>query len=166
MIPFDTIGRCTLLCQFSEYVLGALVLLERKKHVGGVRDLVDFLDSFAKTRTQVLESLQNELKQDGISYLDELQLDQLIEKRNVLVHRLPHEPWFIAGMQRSHFTMEDELRFFLDALSRIEEVFSRRARELGIVLSRTPVSSGEQLVNFASELKKRADQIHRDRKKK
>jgi hypothetical protein len=166
MIPFDTIGRCTLLCQSTEYLLGSLLILERKKHVGGVRDIVDFLDSFSKTRVQVLESLKNELKQEGVPYLDELQLDQLIERRNILVHRLPHEPWFIAGMQQDNFTMANEFKFFLEALTKIEEIFFRRAKELEIVISREPVSSPDQLIAFASEVKTRADKILGDRKKK
>jgi hypothetical protein len=62
--------------------------------------------------------------------------------------------------------MEDQLQFFLGTFNKIEAVFHKRAEELGVVRPQGMTSSPEQLVAFASELKKRTDKIFEDRKKK
>jgi hypothetical protein len=166
MTYLANIGRCILLCQSIEYGLGLLLVLERQRRISGPKDIYTFLDTFSKTRVQVLESIRNELKNESASYLETFQLDQIIERRNRLVHRLVHDPDFLEGIGKEpKMTMDEEVDFFLTAHDRILAAIHNRARQLGIVISTENTSSPETICQFAGELKQRTDAIRGSRKK-
>jgi hypothetical protein len=62
---------------------------------------VDLHDDAGRIETDNMQQTKEQefillLPDTSEAYLDSLQLESVIERRNRLVHRLVHEPWFIA----------------------------------------------------------------------
>src|SRR3990172_3240812 len=83
------IGKCILICQGIEVMLATMILIERKQPKSAVDE---FIREFARLRLQMLGALKKELLELKVTYVDFDHLDEVIERRNWLVHRLYIDP--------------------------------------------------------------------------
>jgi hypothetical protein len=154
------IGSCLLLCQQIEVVLGTILVLERRKK------LVDdktFIEESAKIRTKVLESLKGELRNQGVTYIDFDKLDQVIERRNWLVHRLPFDRRFQAAAAENGDVFLDEVLFFQSFHDEVFDAYRKRADEIGVPRTWSK-KSDPILAAFGDAIQKRAAELKRKKK--
>jgi len=159
----QNIGRCVLACQQIEVILGTMLFLERHKKLV---DMGSAIEEMAKLRTNVLESLKNELKQEKVSYIDFTHLDQVISKRNWFTHRLSFEARFVHA-EKSGDDYSDIVKFFSEATLLYSSALFKRAKELGIGNKDFgPDHNDEYLAHFTDSVARRSDEILAARKTK
>jgi len=79
------IGKCILICQGIEVMLATMILIERKQPKSAVDE---FIREFARLRLQILGALKKELLKLKVTYAEFDHLDDVIERRNWLVHMM------------------------------------------------------------------------------
>jgi hypothetical protein len=124
------IGRSIIIAQQIEVTLGMMLMMERKERFSTINA---FMDGMAKTRLQVLESLKNELLQQGVTYVDYAKLGQIIEQRNWVAHRLIFDKRFVMiGANLSDDDFIDVVCEFYQFQKELLSAFITRASELGL----------------------------------
>lgn len=124
------IGRSVIIAQQIEVILGMMLMLERKERFSTIDA---FMEGMAKTRLQVLETLKNELRQQGVTYVDFGKLDKIIELRNWVAHRLIFDKRFVMiGTTMSDDDFLDVVRDLYQFSKELLAAFMKRASEVGL----------------------------------
>jgi len=159
-------GRCVLEAQVVEYWLSVLFLLERDKQVPRPQDIDAFIESLVAVRADCyISTLEGKLRGLGVPIDVLVDLDRVSKRRNHLAHRIVHDSGFLRalGDPSDGYTFDDDLRLFTGCRDRLEKHFHIRAAALNISVSRSPISSVDQICGFADRV---LDGIQKRRKEK
>jgi hypothetical protein len=161
------IGKCILVCQEIEMMLATMIIVERNQSLGALND---FISDFARRRLQMLGALRNELLELKVTYVDFDHLEQVIERRNWIVHRLFIDPRLLRILGGAADDFSDEVKFFTDAYFKIKAAYLSQTATVGAATCGVPTEEEEirallQLEGFASEVVARQAQIKQERKR-
>lgn len=157
------IGLSVIVCQQIEALLGTVLLLERREsfHTDDV-----FIDASAQVRTQVLEMLKNELTHLKVAYIQFAKLDEVIDRRNWMVHRLVFDQRFNAACaEDSPDNFLEDLLLFRTFYLMTYDAYRRRLEEVGGGGEWNPANDA-LLASFGDAIRKKADELRTKRKKK
>lgn len=162
------LGKCVLICQQIEVMLATIIIIERKQPLSAVND---FINEFAQLRLQMLGALKKELSDLKVTYVDFEHLEQVIKKRNWLVHRLFLDPRFLRIMRGAIDDLSSEVEFLTAAHFKIKFAYAAKIAEVGATNGGIPTDEEaiKQIINFeavASEISARQAQIKAEKKKK
>lgn len=160
----QNIGRCLILCQQIEVIVGTMLFLERREKMDGVESV---LKAFSKVRVNVLETMKNELRDKKVTYVNFTELEAVIAKRNWLVHRMSFESRFIRASMTGDDNYSDVLEFFESASKSLAGALQKRKEELGIKKpSMTDEEAMKALGAFTDLISMRSSEILKSRKPK
>ena len=160
----QNIGRCLILCQQIEVIVGTMLFLERRDKMNGIESI---FEAFSQVRVNVLESMKNELRDKKVTYVDFTELEAVIVKRNWLVHRMSFESRFVRASVTCDDDYSDVLEFFESASKSLSEALQKRKEELGI--KKPNLSDGEAmkaLESFTDLISMKSSEILKSRKSK
>ncbi len=162
------IGKCVLICQQIEYMLVMMIIIERQQPLSSVND---FISEFARLRLQMLGALKNELLKLKVAYVDFEHLENVIERRNWLVHRFVIDPRFLRIQRGAADDLSDEVQFFTEAYFKIKSAYAAKTAEIGAANAGIPpeeeaIKQILQVEAFANEVSQRQAKIKDGRRKK
>ena len=160
---FTNIGLSVIVCQQIEALLGTILLIERRDrfHTDNV-----FINASAQVRTQVLESLKKELADLKVAYIQFAKLDEVIARRNWMVHRLVFDERFNAACEEdSPDDFLEDLVLFRTFYLMTHDAYQRRLAEVGGGGEWDPANNA-LLASFGDAIRKKADELRASRKKK
>lgn len=147
------VGRCILACQTIEMMLADMIVMGRGQKGG---DADTLLRQFAALRLDHLGALEKKLSSEKNPYVDFKYLQDVIERRNLMAHRLCHDPKMVASI-RTGDDLFDEVKFFKDAFIRIKAWHDAASANCGRALH-SP-SSDEILIERLPKLESWATQV-------
>jgi hypothetical protein len=152
---FYNLGRYIVIAQTVECWLCLLLLMEREKHAPKEEDIRTFIASLADVRAdEMLGSLKKKLGAESPADIRPSQLTEISRRRNHLVHRLIHDSRFLEELRSlSGFDLEVDVTSVASYSEYLESVVRKRAEELKIVISQSPLSSFKDMARFADELR-------------
>jgi len=154
---FFNLGRYVVIAQMVECWLCLLLLMERKKHLPQEEDIRAFIASLADFRaSEMLGSLKQKLEAESTADIRPSQLSEISKRRNHLVHRLIHDSRFLEELRSpSDFDLEADVTSITSYIEHLELVVRKRAEELKITLSQSPLTPFKDMAHFADELRTR-----------